>query len=199
MKFVVGVDEAGRGPLAGPVAVGLVIAPDFLSISENFPGVADSKVLSEEKREEVFEILQKYHEFGVVKYCVVFASPRVIDERGLSFAIRSCVYKGVRTLAPDPQDHIVLLDGLLKAPEEYAQKTIIGGDASEPIIGLASIAAKVKRDRLMQKLAKQYPGYGFEIHKGYGTQKHLQAIKSLGLSPIHRKSFGFGKVAKSVV
>ena len=185
--------------MAGPVAVGLVIAPDFLSIPENFPGVADSKTLSEERREAVFETLEKYHEFGVVKYCVVFASPRVIDEKGLSFAIRSCVYKGVRALAPDPQDHVVLLDGLLKAPEEYAQKTIIGGDGSEPIIALASIAAKVKRDRLMHKLARQYPGYGFEVHKGYGTHKHLRAIEALGLSPIHRKTFRVGRVEKSVV
>ncbi len=199
MKFLIGVDEAGRGPLAGPVAVGLVIAPDFLSIAENFPGVADSKALSEEKREALFTMLEKYHEYGVVKYVVEFASAKMIDEKGLSYAIRSCVYKGVRALAPDPEDHTILLDGLLKAPAEYAQKTIVGGDASEPIISLASIAAKVKRDRLMYRLAKQYPGYGFDEHKGYGTQKHLQAIKTLGFSPIHRKTFHVGRLKKSVV
>ena len=199
MDFLVGVDEAGRGPLAGPVAVGLVIVPAFMDIRETFPGVADSKVLTPEKREELFELLERYAEYGIVRYCVEFASARVIDERGISFAVRRCIYKGIQHLAPEPDGHTVLLDGLLRAPKGYVQKTIIGGDASEPVISLASVAAKVKRDRLMHKLAKQYPGYGFEAHKGYATPKHYEAIKQLGLCDIHRRTYGLDEVEKIVV
>jgi ribonuclease HII len=190
MKFLIGVDEAGRGPLAGPVAVGLVIVPAFMNIPETFPGVADSKVLEPEKRDELYTLLERYAEYGVVRYSVEYASSRVIDERGITYAVRQCIYRGVRQLAPDPSGHHVRLDGLLKAPAEYEQTTIIGGDASEPVISLASIAAKVKRDRLMHKLSKQYPGYGFEQHKGYATPQHYDAIKKLGLCDIHRKTFG---------
>src|SRR5581483_12239820 len=93
--FLIGVDEAGRGPLAGPVAVGLVIVPAFMSIPETFPGVADSKVLLPEKREEIFSILEKYAEYGIVRYQVEFASARVIDERGITYAVRRCIYKGI--------------------------------------------------------------------------------------------------------
>ncbi len=196
VKFLIGVDEAGRGPLAGPVAVGVVIMPSFLNIEEAFPGVADSKVLTPQKREELFAILEKYAEYGIVRYCVEFASAAVIDERGITNAVRSCVYKGVRALAPDPVDHTVLLDGLLKAPQEYAQRTIVGGDASEPIISLASIAAKVKRDRLMSRLSKQFPGYGFETHKGYATQMHYDALEKLGPCALHRQSFRLVPVDK---
>lgn len=195
--FLIGVDEAGRGPLAGPVAVGLVIVPSFMDIRETFPGVADSKILSEDTREEIFSLLERYAEYGVVRYCVEFASARLIDERGITYAVRRCIARGVQTLAPEPEGHHVLLDGLLRAPQHYAQKTIIGGDASEPVISLASIAAKVKRDRLMRKLAKQYPGYGFEAHKGYATLKHYEAIKRLGLCEIHRRTYGLEPLVKT--
>jgi ribonuclease HII len=177
----------------------MVIVPSFLSVPDAFPGVADSKALSEEKREEIYATLEKYAEYGIVRFVVEFASSRTIDERGITFAVRSCIYKGVRALAPDPAGHTVLLDGLLKAPVEYEQKTIIGGDATQPIISLASIAAKVKRDRLMHKLARQYPGYGFEIHKGYATKAHYQAIEKLGLCAIHRRTWNLSGKAKSVV
>ena len=190
MEFIVGVDEAGRGPLAGPVAVGVVIAPAFLNIKENFPGVADSKALSEIKREEIFALLEKYQEYGVVRYTVEFASAKLIDERGISFAVRSCIYKGVRTLAPDASGHRVYLDGLLKAPSEYAQETVVGGDATVPIISLASVAAKVRRDRLMRRLAKRYPRWGFGEHKGYGTPAHYAAIKKFGVCALHRRTYG---------
>ena len=188
-KFLLGVDEAGRGPLAGPVTVGVVLAPLFFDIKENFPGVADSKILSAVKREEIFDLLEHYVEAGSLRYIVVFASAHLIDTKGISDTVRQAVYKGVRALAPDAGGHTVLLDGLLRAPAEYAQKTIIGGDASEPIISLASIAAKVKRDRFMRRLAKQFPGYGFEAHKGYGTRQHYDALGRLGPCAIHRRSF----------
>jgi len=192
--YVVGVDEAGRGPLAGPVAVGVVIAPSFMNLTEVFPGVADSKTLSPRKRQEIFRLLEQYQEYGVVRFHVAFATAKTIDEKGITHAIRSCVYKGVRALAPDVSGHTVLLDGLLRAPEEYQQKTIVGGDATEPIISLASIVAKVSRDSVMERFGKQYPGYGFEEHKGYGTRSHHKAIQKLGLTAIHRKSYSISSM-----
>ena len=189
-RLIIGVDEAGRGPLAGPVAVGIVVASAKLNIKKIFPGVADSKKLSERKREEIFELLKKKSsQVDSLRYLVVFASAQMIDAKGITFAVRHAVYKGVRLLAPDPKGYKVLLDGLLKAPPEYKQQTIIHGDMLEPIISLASIAAKVTRDRLMKKLAKRYPKYGFEVHKGYGTRRHREAMLLLGLCNIHRRSY----------
>ena len=184
-----GIDEAGRGPLAGPVAVGLVMVRSGFNIRKAFPGVADSKQLSEKKREEIYALLLAHKKAGDVSFCVRFASNSYIDERGITRAVRNSIYKGVRTLAPKPQGVRIVLDGLLHAPEEYKQKTIVRGDVTEPIISLASIAAKVERDRLMKKLAKKYPNYAFEVHKGYGTAKHRKAIRRFGLSKIHRRTF----------
>jgi ribonuclease HII len=187
--FVIGVDEAGRGPLAGPVAVGLVMAKATFNIKKHFPGVADSKQLSEKKREEIYTLLLARKKAGDVSFCVRFASNTYIDERGITCAVHNSIYKGVRTLAPSSKGVRIVLDGLLHAPEEYKQETIVRGDVTEPIISLASIAAKVERDRLMKKLAKKYPNYGLEVHKGYGTLKHRKAIKRFGLSGIHRRTF----------
>jgi len=188
-NVIIGVDEAGRGPLAGPVAVGIVRAPQGFSIKKHFPGVADSKQLSEEKREELYERLVWYQKSGEVAFVVRLSSAHLIDTLGVTKAVHRCIYSGVRTLAANPEGVKVLLDGLLHAPEEYAQKTIVRGDQSEPIISLASIAAKVRRDRLMQRLAREFPEYGFEVHKGYGTKMHREAIKKFGLSDIHRVTF----------
>ncbi|MDO8517792.1 MAG: ribonuclease HII [bacterium] len=192
MKFLIGVDEAGRGPLAGPVGVGVVIAPKIFNIKKAFPGVADSKVLSAKKREEIYKLLQQAQREKTLRYIVVFASARVIDDIGITKAVRRAVYRGVRTLAPRNAlgaPITILLDGLLHAPPEYKQQTIIHGDATEPIISLASIAAKVCRDALMRTAAKKYPEYGFEVNKGYGTKKHYAALRRHGLCVIHRKSF----------
>ena len=197
-KFVIGVDEAGRGPLAGPVAVGVVLAPANFNIKKHFPGVADSKKLSPQKREEIYELLREKARRGnppaggpksPLRYIVVFASAKMIDKVGITKAVRQCVWKGIRNLSPKTVGVRILLDGLLIAPPEYKQKTIIRGDASEPIISLASIAAKVERDRLMCTYAKKFPEYSFEIHKGYGTKKHYEAIKKCGLCELHRKTF----------
>lgn len=184
-----GIDEAGRGPLAGPVAVGIVLAPVRFDIQVRFPGVADSKKLTEAKREEIYELLLKESHKGTLQFCVRFASAAQIDKVGISKAVRSALHNGVKFLAPEPKGVHILLDGSLYAPEEYSQETIIRGDASEPIISLASIAAKVRRDRLMKNFAKKYPEYLFDIHKGYGTAKHYAAIKKHGLCDIHRKSW----------
>ncbi len=187
-----GVDEAGRGPLAGPVAVGVIKVPVGFDIAKHFPGVNDSKQLSETKREEIYELLVEEAAKGTVRFCVRFASAAQIDKVGLSKALRSALYNGVRTLAPEPRGVRVLLDGSLYAPLEYEQEIIIRGDASEPIISLASIAAKVERDALMRGFAKKYPEYLFDVHKGYGTRKHYAAIAKHGLCSIHRKSWSIG-------
>ncbi|MFA7302685.1 MAG: ribonuclease HII [Candidatus Paceibacterota bacterium] len=189
MPFVLGVDEAGRGPLAGPVSVGVVAVAEGFDVATEFPGVADSKKLSEKKREKIFEMLEARAALGDVRFVVELGSAETIDREGIAVAVRRALDTGVNTLAPDSAQVRVLLDGSLKASPEYAQETIIGGDASVPIISLASIAAKVIRDRLMVDLSGQYPEYGFEIHKGYGTKKHYEALKKHGLCAIHRSSF----------
>lgn len=189
MRWLLGVDEAGRGPLAGPVAVGVVAVSERFDVAKEFLGVADSKKLSEKKREALFQKLEERAKLGDVRFVVEFESAEAIDQKGIAVVIREAVSRGVNTLAPDAALVKVQLDGALRAPVEYAQETIIGGDASVPLISLASIAAKVSRDRLMLALAPQYPQYRFEKHKGYGTALHYEALKEHGLSPIHRRSF----------
>lgn len=164
-------------------------------IKKYFPGVADSKKLSPKKREEIYKLLQnkvKNQDASAknsLRYIVVFASAKVIDRVGITKAVRQCVSRGVKKIVPNPEEVMVLLDGLLIAPPEYTQQTIIKGDVTESVISLASIAAKVERDRLMCNLAKKFPDYGFEIHKGYGTKKHYEAIERCGLCELHRKTF----------
>ena len=189
MRFMLGVDEAGRGPLAGPVAVGIVAVPDGFIVENEFPGVADSKKLSEKKREKIFEILETRVALGDVRFAVEFESARTIDEKGIAFAVREAVSHGVNKLAPDSALVKIQLDGALRAPPEYLQETIINGDELIPLISLASIAAKVTRDRLMVELSKQYPEYSFEKHKGYGTALHYEMLKKYGPCAIHRQSF----------
>jgi ribonuclease HII len=189
MQFVLGVDEAGRGPLAGPVSVGVVAVPDGFDVAKEFPGVADSKKLSEKKREKLFEMLKARAANGDVRFAVEFESADTIDREGIAVAVRRAVSRGVNALAPDAALVRVQLDGALRAPSEYAQETIINGDELIPIISLASIAAKVTRDRLMVELSAQYPLYGFEKNKGYGTRAHYEMLRKYGLCVIHRRSF----------
>lgn len=196
MRFMLGVDEAGRGPLAGPVSVGVVAVPEGFDVAKEFPGVADSKKLSEKKREKIFEMLEARVALGDARFLVEFESAATIDEKGIAYAVREAVSRGVNTLAPDAALVKIQLDGSLRAPPEYAQETIINGDELVPLISLASIAAKVTRDRLMCALAREYPVYDFEKHKGYGTREHYEALQKHGLCAIHRRSFihiDFGK------
>ncbi|OGC87910.1 hypothetical protein A2419_02635 [Candidatus Adlerbacteria bacterium RIFOXYC1_FULL_48_26] len=188
-KILVGVDEAGRGPLAGPVSVGIAAVPAGFNIKKAFPGINDSKQLTEKKREELYEIAVTLKKAGTIDFCVRFISAGMIDEIGISRAVKKGVWSGVRKLGPDSKKVTVLLDGLLHAPPEYSQETIIRGDATEPIISLASIVAKVSRDRLMCRLAKKYPEYGFEVHKGYGTKKHRDVLSRIGISEVHRRTY----------
>lgn len=183
---VLGVDEAGRGPLAGPVAVGVVIAEEGFDFLAAFPGLNDSKKLSEKKREALFDLLLVSKE---VSFKVKSVDAATIDRVGIAKAVRSSVHAGIRDLAPEPAEVRVFLDGSLSAPEEYEQETVIGGDGLVPAIMLASVAAKVTRDRLMVRLSEEYPEYDFAKHKGYGTKAHQAAIRAFGLCDLHRRSF----------
>lgn len=186
---VVGVDEAGRGPLAGPVAVGVAVVPTGFSW-KLIPGVGDSKQVSPENRRAIFRRVQELKKAGCISFHVALVSHRTIDSRGITKAVEKGIGICFKRLNLNPDTVEVRLDGLLRAPEAFKrQKTIIRGDAKEKVIGLASILAKVTRDRHMERLAKTYGKYGFEIHKGYGTLAHRRAIKKHGLSPVHRRSF----------
>ena len=188
MQWLVGVDEAGRGPLAGPVAVGVAAVPERFDIRKAFPGIDDSKKISEALREEIYKEALGRARAGDMRLCVRMSGAAYIDAFGIARAVRRGVWSGVRH-AGAPEDSFVKLDGLLKAPPEYGQETIIKGDALEPVISLASVVAKVRRDRLMKRLAAQFPQYGFEVHKGYGTQRHREAIGRFGLCGLHRRTF----------
>ena len=189
MRYLIGVDEAGRGPLAGPVAVGIVAVAEGFDVAQEFPGVRDSKKLSEQKREKLFAMLEARAAEGSARFTVEFESAGEIDREGIASVIRRAIARGVDRLAAEMEEVHLLLDGALKAPQEYSQETIIRGDELVPLISLASIAAKVERDRLMVVLADAHPHWGFAEHKGYGTKAHYEALKKHGLSVIHRRSF----------
>lgn len=189
----IGIDEVGRGPIAGPVAVGAFV---FLKhdAKKLFRGVKESKQLTEKKREEWFGRIQNAYEAGHVDFQVTFQSEKIIDTKGLSYAIKTALFKSLGAIVVRNSLKLknikVLLDGGLKAPANYpGQKTIIKGDEKEMTIALASICAKVLRDRKMNELAKRHPEYGFEKHKGYGTRAHYLAIEKYGMLKMHRKSF----------
>lgn len=187
--YTIGIDEVGRGPIAGPVAVGafVFLKPAARSL---FRGVKESKQLSEAKREEWFTRIQFAQKAGQVNFAVTFQSEKIIDTKGLSYAIKTALLTSLYALRIKPKSVRVLLDGGLKAPANYLnQKTIIKGDEKEMVIALASICAKVLRDRKMNLLAKKHQHYGFEKHKGYGTKGHYEAIKKHGILSTHRKSF----------
>lgn len=189
MRYVVGVDEAGRGPIAGPVAVGTVCVKEGFDILAAFPGLNDSKKLTEKRREMLFELLLERVAAGDATYHVELVGHDVIDEKGIVPAVRRGVERGIAKLLPEPAQGKVWLDGALRAPDRYEQETVIGGDALIPAIMLASVAAKVTRDRYMTGLARRYPLYGFERHKGYGTAFHYDALRQHGLCDLHRRSF----------
>src|SRR3989344_1560690 len=193
-KYIVGVDEAGRGPLAGPVSVSaIVFQSNFYKRHKNsgnsLPEGHDSKKLSEKKREEWYEKIKAMRKRGKCDFSQSFSGAKIIDKKGIVYAVNLAIARCLRRLNLNPQNTLILLDGSLKAPKIYKQRTIIGGDQREKIIALASVVAKVKRDRKMIRFAKEFPKYAFEIHKGYGTREHYRRIKKYGLSPIHRRSY----------
>lgn len=187
--YIIGIDEAGRGPLAGPVAVGTVrIGKNF--DKKFFRGIRDSKQLNEEEREIWFELAKEAHKNGELSFAVSLISHTIIDKRGMTRAVMMGIEKNLLKLNVSPSKSHIYLDGSLKAPSKFEhQLTIIKGDEKVAVIALASIVAKVTRDRLMKKLSRKHPQYGFEKHKGYGTKAHINAIKKFGPLSIHRKTF----------
>lgn len=189
IDYIIGIDEAGRGPLAGPVSVGICIAPHDFDFTI-FKNLKDSKKLSEKRRVEILAQMKELQNTKTINFSVALVSNKMIDDKGIAFAITSAIKALLNKINIEPHKVKILLDGGLRAPDEYIyQETIIKGDEKEPVISLASIAAKVTRDLHMIKLANDYPEYGFEIHKGYGTAKHREAIKKHGQSIVHRRTF----------
>lgn len=180
MKYVAGVDEVGRGPLAGPVVCASVIMP--LNEESIIDGVDDSKKLSAKKRERLAELIKE----RAVAYCIFQVENTEIDQINILNAVKKCMTSAVQGLKTVPD--ITLVDGVdthLDLNAEY----VIKGDSKSYTIGCASIIAKVYRDKLMDEYAKIYPEYSFEKNKGYGTKSHTDAIREFGLCPIHRVSF----------
>jgi ribonuclease HII len=191
-QYLVGIDEAGRGPLAGPVSLAAVSwkLGQHKLMTKKFAGLRDSKQLSPRERERWYRLMLKEKQAGNLNFACAYASNLQIDKRGIVWGIKSALRRALGVLELKPGQTKILLDGSLKAPPEYReQKTIIRGDEKVRIIAMASVVAKVRRDRLMARLAKQLPDYGFAIHKGYGTRAHYAALRRLGPSPLHRRSF----------
>ena len=174
-----GVDEAGRGPLAGPVCAAAVMLPRGLDI----PGLNDSKKLTEKKREELYDIICA----GAVCYGVAFAGVEEIERLNILNATFLAMNRAIAQLSVPPQ--LALIDGNRDSGIEAPSRCIVKGDALCADIAAASVLAKVTRDRYMTALAREYPQYGFEKHKGYGTAAHYAAIREYGPCPIHRPSF----------
>ncbi len=183
-KIIAGIDEVGRGPLAGPLVISLVICPWDKQTKKILKGVKDSKKISPKKREDWVLKVKKSNLFC---YKTTKISNKLIDKNGLSYCLKVCIKRILKNLPVSPD--IIYLDGYLKAPEKYKQKSIIKGDEKIPIISIASIFAKVYRDKIMVKESKKYCCYCFDCNKGYGTKKHIKAIKKYGTCDIHRISF----------
>lgn len=179
IQLICGVDEAGRGPLAGPVCAAAVILPKDLEI----PGLTDSKKLTDKKRRELFPVIQEQ----AVAYGIGFASQQEIDEINILQATFLAMQRALDQLTVKPD--LALIDGNREKDFGLPVKTVVKGDSLSANIAAASILAKVTRDNLMQEMAESYPQYGFEIHKGYGTKAHYAALREFGASPIHRMSF----------
>ena len=179
IQLICGVDEAGRGPLAGPVCAGAVILPKDLEI----PGLTDSKKLTDKKRRELFPVIQEQ----AVAYGIGFACQQEIDEINILQATFLAMQRALDQLTVRPD--LALIDGNREKDFGLPVKTVVKGDSLSANIAAASILAKVTRDNLMQEMAESYPQYGFEIHKGYGTKAHYAALREFGASPIHRMSF----------
>lgn len=189
-QWIVGVDEVGRGPLAGPVYVCAVAMPMSMYKKMQLKGLRDSKQLTPRAREKWHAMAMQLAAKGDLRIAISYRSASSIDAHGISSAIRSCITSALSKLDLDPDDCQVLLDGGLKAPLAYKhQQTIIRGDDSQKIISLASVVAKVTRDRVMRTWHKKYVVYGFYENKGYGTSTHQRALKKHGPSSIHRLSF----------
>jgi len=194
MKYIIGIDEVGRGPLAGPLTLCAVkveaVMYKKLRRSKDLPLLGrDSKKLSKKDREKYSKIICDLAHQGKLRFIIVMENNKTIDSKGLSFCIKRALLKCLVGVDAKKEDAI-LLDGGLKVPKEFTkQQMIIKGDEKHRVIAWASILAKVHRDSFMIKMAKKYPQYGFEKHVGYGTRVHREVIRKYGVSAIHRQSF----------
>ena len=179
IEVICGVDEAGRGPLAGPVCAAAVILPRGLEI----PGLNDSKKLTDKRRRELMPIIKEQ----ALAYGIAFASHEEIDEINILQATFLAMERALEQLKIRPE--LALIDGNRQKDFGINVETVIKGDSRSANIAAASVLAKVTRDDYMEAMAAEYPGYGFEIHKGYGTKAHYEALRNLGPSPIHRMTF----------
>lgn len=176
---ICGVDEAGRGPLAGPVCAAAVILPAGLEI----PGLNDSKKLTDKRRRELMPIIKEQ----ALAYGIAFASHEEIDQINILQATFLAMERAMAQLKIQPE--LALIDGNRQKDFGIKVETVVKGDSRSANIAAASILAKVTRDDYMVEMAEKYPGYGFEIHKGYGTKAHYEALRTYGPSPIHRMTF----------
>ena len=176
---VCGVDEAGRGPLAGPVCAAAVILPEGLEI----PCLNDSKKLSDKKRRALYDVIVA----DAVSYGIAMASEQEIDEINILQATFNAMERAMEQLSVRPA--LALIDGNRERPFPVPVQTVIRGDGLSANIAAASILAKVTRDRYMEEMAERYPEYGFAVHKGYGTRAHYDALRQYGPCPIHRRTF----------
>jgi len=176
---ICGVDEAGRGPLAGPVCAAAVILPADLEL----PGLNDSKKLTDKKRRELYDLITAQ----AVSYGIALVDEKIIDEINILQATYRAMQEAVCSLSVVPD--LALIDGNRAPDLPMTSKTVIKGDSLSANIAAASILAKVTRDRIMEELDSQYPQYGFSVHKGYGTKRHYEALRSYGACAIHRMSF----------
>ena len=179
VALVCGVDEAGRGPLAGPVCAAAVILPEGVEL----PGLNDSKKLTEKKREALFPLIEE----KALTYAIAFASVEEIERMNILAAALLAMDRAIAQLSPAPE--LALIDGNIVKGISVPARSVVGGDGKVAAIAAASVLAKVTRDRLMLTLAEKYPQYGFENHKGYGTKEHYAALEKYGPSPVHRMSF----------
>lgn len=183
MELVCGVDEAGRGPLAGPVCAAAVILPKDLDVDAVLPGLNDSKKLTDKKRRELYTRIQEVS----VAYGIGCASHLEIDSINILQATYLAMNRALAQLTVLPQ--LALVDGNRDPGFSVPTQLVVKGDSSSASIAAASILAKVYRDDRMLELAQQYPRYGFDVHKGYGTKKHYEALRAYGHCPVHRESF----------
>ncbi len=179
IKVICGVDEAGRGPLAGPVCAAAVILPNGLEI----PGLNDSKKLTDKKRRELYPIIKEQ----AIAYGIAFADEKEIDEQNILQATFLAMQRAIDQLGGKAD--FALIDGNRETDFGIPVMTVVKGDSRSANIAAASVLAKVTRDDWMLEMAEKYPGYGFEIHKGYGTKAHYAALSAQGPSPIHRMTF----------
>lgn len=177
-KIIAGIDEAGRGPLAGPVVAAAVILPEEL-----IDGLNDSKKISEKKRESLFEVIQQKAIVGVG-----ILPEKVIDKLNIYHATKLAMLHAVEKLSTRPD--FILIDGNMGIDSEINHEPVVKGDSKSASIAAASIIAKVTRDRIMYELHEKYPDYGFDKHKGYPTKVHIESLKEFGASPVHRRSYG---------